>query len=77
MARFESSCVWEGIAPGFPYAAEAWLGDAPMDESLALEAPAMDPAVFETMARSPEEMGVRINASTESILYCGVCTSTW
>jgi hypothetical protein len=48
-----------------------------MDASLAFDAPAIEPGVFETIAAVPEEIGVRINASTESILYCGVCTSTW
>jgi hypothetical protein len=47
-----------------------------MEESAAFDDPAMDPGVVETIAVVPDEMGVRISAATESILYCGVCTST-
>jgi hypothetical protein len=62
----ERSCALTGAAPGFPYACEAPLGDAPMDADA--------PAGLTTAAGDAEEIGVRSNASSESRRYCGVCT---
>ena len=50
----------------------AWLGLAPTEASVGFPSP----GVLELKLASGAEMGVRMSASSELILLCGVCTVT-
>ena len=65
-----------GIAPGFPYACDAPLGDEPTEAFPAADAPASDPAVVVFTAFVAAVTGVRSSSSSESMRYCDVCTPT-